>query len=174
MITSISCSKSKKWWGVTAVSFSRKDATASGGETQVWKNLQSSLEVPAAVHIGAGQLPVEALYTLQEVITNWSAADGNAAVGRAIAALESMPAQNSPSLGVLAALYLKTLENYLNGCRELMHPQPLGRNPPSGLHLLKANTVQQLNLLDHQRAALRPKAAPQKSQFSAAETGSRP
>jgi hypothetical protein len=160
----------EKWWGVTAVSFSRRDATASRDEAQSWKNMQSSLEVPATVHMGAGQLPVEALYTLQEVIANWPAADANAAVERAIAALESMPSQNNPGLGLMAALYLKTLENYLIGCRELTHPQPLGRNPPPALHLLKANTIQQLNQLDQQRAALRPKAAPQKSQLSAAQS----
>jgi hypothetical protein len=160
----------EKWWELTAVGLSRADATASWDEAQVWKRIQASLEVPAIVHLNAGQLPVEARYTLQEVINNWSAAEGNAAVERAIAALESMPTQSRPGLGLVAALYLKTLQNYLNGCRELTHPQPLGRNPPPALHLLKANTIQQLNLLDQQLAALRSKAAPQRPQRSAAQS----
>jgi hypothetical protein len=160
----------EKWWELTAVGLCRTDATASWDEAQVWKRMQTSLEVPVTVHLNAEQLPVEARYTLQEVIANWPAAEANAAVERAIAALESMPTQNSPGLGLMAALYLKTLKNYLNGCRELAHPQPLGRNPPPALHLLRANTVQQLNLLDQQRAALRSKAAPQKSPLSAAQS----
>ena len=159
----------EKWWGLTAVGFSRTDATASWDEAQIWKKMQNSLEVPVAVHVNAGELPVEARYTLQEVINNWPAQEGNAAVQRAIAALETMPTQNSPGLSLVAALYLKTLQNYLNSLRELSHPQPLGRNPPPALHLLKANTVQQLNLLDQQRASLRPKAATQKTQLSSAQ-----
>jgi hypothetical protein len=160
----------EKWWELTAVGLSRTDAKASWDEeAQVWKRMQTSLEVPVTVHLNAGQLPVEARYTLQEVIANWPAAEVNTAVERAIAALESMPTRISPGLGIMAALYLKTLQNYLNGCRELAHPQPLGRNPPPALHLLKANTIQQLNLLDQQRAALRAKAAPQKPQLSAAQ-----
>jgi hypothetical protein len=159
----------EKWWGLTAVGFSKTVATPSGDAAQAWKKLQSALEVPVAVHFDAGRMPVEARYTLQNVIAQWATADAGAAVERAIAGLESLPARNTPELGLIAALYLKTLQVYLQGCREAAHPPPLGKNPPSALHVLKADTIEQLDILDRQREALRPKASPHDPQLSAAQ-----
>jgi hypothetical protein len=153
----------EKWWGLTAVSFSRTDATPSWNESEVWKKMQAALEVPVSVHLNSAQMPVEARYTLQEVIAKWPDADVGPAVERAIAGLESLPTQSDKGFSLMAALYLQTLQGYLMGCRDAAHPLPLGRNPPSALHLLKANTVQQLNLLDKQRDSLQPKAPPRKA-----------
>lgn len=154
----------EKWWSLTAVGFCRGGLTPDWDENQLWKKIQESLEAPVTVHLDAGQMPVEARYTLQEVIAQWSSSDANEAIERSIAALEALPMRNSPELRVISSLYVKTLQDYLHGRRNLTHPQPLGMNPPPAEHLLKAAVIQQLNVLDQQRAALRPNPSSGKPQ----------
>src|SRR5208282_1592368 len=48
----------EKWWGLTAVAFSKTVAAPAWDAAQAWKKLQSALEVPVAVHFGAGRMPV--------------------------------------------------------------------------------------------------------------------
>ncbi|MGA2177068.1 MAG: hypothetical protein ABSH38_18995 [Verrucomicrobiota bacterium] len=162
----------EKWWGLTAVGFSKTDPAQPWDAAQSWNKLQAALDVPVAVHFDAGRMPVEARLTLQEVIAQWPARDATPALQRAMADLQLLQAKASPDFRLLAALYLKTLQDYLN--QSQMAPRPLGKHPPPALHPLQVNTIRQLEQLDQQRAALRRQALPQASQLSAAQNPAPP
>jgi hypothetical protein len=157
----------EKWWGLVAVDFAGAGANPSWDGQQSWTRLNSALDVPVSVRFDTGHVPVDARLTLQEVIAKWPALDAGEALRRTITDLQSMQAPIRPEYRLLAMLYLKTLQNYLNESeQEAAHPRPLGKNPPSAIHVLKANTIEQLDELDRQRAALRPPTAKADSQLS--------
>jgi hypothetical protein len=160
----------EKWWGLSAVDFSKADVPQTWDAAQSWKRLQSALEVPVAVHFEAGRMPVAARLTLQEVITQWPSADAALAVQRVMADVEFLQGRASPEMRLLAALYLEILKGYLNESEKAARPRPLGKYPPSALHTVKVNTTRQLDVLDRQRAGLRPAPATQAPQLSAAQT----
>jgi hypothetical protein len=159
----------EKWWALTSVTVSRTDPAPSWNAEQSRKMIQSALDVPVSVHLGAAQLPVDARYTLQEAIAQWPSLDSTVAVERAIAALQPLPARSAREWSLVATLYLKTLENYLNGVRQAARPQPLGKNTPSTLGHLKADTIKQLDMLDQQRVALQAQFPPRAPRLGAAQ-----
>ncbi len=159
----------EKWWGLTAVDFSRTDLAQSWDSPQSWTKLKSALDVPIAVHFDAQRMPVEARVTLQEVISQWPSPDATVALQRALADLQFLQSRVSPEYRLLTALYIKTVEKYLREIEKSARTRVWGVTASSPPHAVKVDTARQLDNLERQRAALRPSASPQSSQLSAAQ-----
>jgi hypothetical protein len=169
----------EKWWALRCVSFTDSDLTEARTEKECWQKLQEALDVPVEVRLSATNLPTQALLTLQEVIMQWSPADAERALQRAVRNLETLQIYafryemsndaESPLNGLTVAAhkieaaqttvgrevaplvirYLTTLVNY--------ERQSKGTGKYSSYALLKKDTVRQLNALDKEREALRAK-----------------
>ena len=144
----------EKWWSVSYVD------SVSGNKAQQWstadarKKLQDSLDVPVQVQFKADRMPVDAKITLQEAIRQWASGDAAFAVQRAVVGLRFLVPRATPELRPLAALYLKTLLDYLSATQAARHERSLGKHSPSLLSGAKADAIQQLNALDRQRETL--------------------
>jgi hypothetical protein len=144
----------EKWWGVSYVNFARGYKVQPWSAADCRRTLQSCLDVPVEVHFDAGQMPVEAKITLQEVIRLWPPKDVSEALQRAISGLQFLESRATPEWRPLAQLYLKTLLAYLNDSQTAAREPMLGKHPPSVLSGVKADAIKQLNALDLQREAL--------------------
>jgi hypothetical protein len=144
----------EKWWSVNYVDLAR------GSKAQAWpaadcrRALQSSLDIPVEVHFDAGQMPVEAKVTLQEVVRQWPPKDAFAALQRAIGGLKYLEPRATPEWRTLTQLYLKTLLDYLRDSQAAAREPMLGLHAPSLLGLVKQEAIKNLNALDLQREAL--------------------
>jgi hypothetical protein len=158
----------EKWWGVSCVDFVRRGKTQTWSAEDCRKELQGSLDVPVEVHFDAGQMPVDAKITLQEVIRQWPPHDAFDAVQRAISGLRFLAPRATPEVRPLVDLYLKTLLDYQSATQATERERPLGKHTPSFLAGAKADAIQQLNALDRQREAFWPHAvSPRLPQLSA-------
>ena len=166
----------EKWWSVGCVNFVRGYKVQTWSDADCRKTLQSSLDVPVSVHFGSNQLPVEAMITLQEVIREWKAADGDEALQRAVGGLTFLAPRATPQWSPLVQLYLKTLVEYLKSSRTAGLDRQLGKHSPSLLPGLKADVIKGLDALDRQREAILANAEPAPlPQLSTAErTDSKP
>jgi hypothetical protein len=144
----------EKWWSVSYVDF------LGGFTAQTWsaadcrKTLQNCLDVPVEVHFDAGDMPVAAKITLQEVIRKWQPGDAFNALQRAVSGLKFLEPRATPEWRPLVQLYLKTLLEYLKDSQEAARAPMLGRHAPSLLNGVKSETIKQLDALDLQREAL--------------------
>ena len=192
----------EKWWGLICVSFSESDLTQSWTEQECWHKLQEALDVPVEVHFAPSRMPAKARVTLQEVILQWDASDALPALQRAVRELEGLqwftfrcdlnldasvasPAvqrnahdlealqwRMGQELSPLVTRYLTVLLSYVKQFQSNGRLASDARFGASSLHLLKRETVRQLDDLDQKRAAMRAKfpSASGASEFSAVET----
>jgi hypothetical protein len=145
----------EKWWGLSAVDFSRGDLAEPLSADASGRELRDALDVPVQVHFASQRMPAEAKITLQEVIEKWSFADATSALYRCIDQLQVLHLRAPPECRSLVDQYLKVLGGYLYASRQPALEWTSGKNHPSALGLLKSDTVQQLEVLDRQRSAMR-------------------
>jgi hypothetical protein len=191
----------EKWWGLNCVSFSALDFTKPWTEQECWHKLQEALDVPVEVHFAASRMPTAARVTLQEVIMQWDATDAWPALQRALRELrglqwftmrgnlnldasvaslamqrnlhdlQALQRRMSQELSPLVSGYLAVLASYVRQSQSNPQLASEARFSGSRLHLLKSETVRQLNNLDKKRAAMRTKSSssPRAAELSALE-----
>jgi hypothetical protein len=145
----------EKWWGLSCVSFAGTDASARFGEEETWKKLQETLDVPVEVRLSAEALPAPAELTLQEVITDWDAAEAAPVLQHAAAGLALLRMQCAPEFASLIDRYRAALGSYLSDTLG-NRPAWTSNHQVTMLASVRYSVCKELARLDQQRAALRP------------------
>lgn len=160
----------EKWWELTCVHFTDVDFAARFSPRDSWRRLQQALDVPVEVRFSPDHLPAQAEITLQEVINIWEPARAEAALQRVAGKLSLLRLQITPELRPLLDLYLSTVQNYLADTRSGVAALPVKNFQPP-LAGARDAACRKLNVLDAQRAALRPQyvSQPAQTQLSAGD-----
>jgi hypothetical protein len=165
----------EKWWGLACVRFTGVDFASRFSAADSWHKLQHALDVPVEVHLRPDQLPAQAEINLQEIINTWEPAQAAAALQHVGESLMVLRLQITPELGPLLDRYLAIVQSYLNDTRP-NRPSWVAKNHQALLAAARYAACKQLNALDLQRDALRPRyvSQPAPAQLSASAATSPP
>jgi len=147
----------EKWWTLQAVHFAGRDPMHLWTAAESWQQLADLLGAGVSVRRSSRDLPTHADVTLQTVIRDWDLLRQTGTIRGKLNELEMARLRVSPEFMALVDAYRRVLTTYLE--QRERAASTLARlwlfTPNVGKVAREA--VQQLDELDRQRAALRPK-----------------
>jgi hypothetical protein len=145
----------EKWWDLQAAHFTGRALGETWSSTESWYKLDELLGAPVQVRVSTNDLPRHARITLQGVIQDWKRADQAPVLQERVLQLTWLRLRIAPDLAALVDDYRVVLANYLDK-RVRIDAEGNARNP-SAQRRYARDAIDQLDRLDVQRQAVRPK-----------------
>ncbi|HOX01695.1 MAG TPA: hypothetical protein P5555_03020 [Candidatus Paceibacterota bacterium] len=150
----------EKWWSLVLANAGGRNRLHGWDSAAALAKLDEILRFPAQVRYAAGDLPVSALLTLQQVIQHWPFADQPDLIGLKRSQINALRVYAPPELVPLLDDYIAVLDFYVRERRQAGY-EPNGRGPRSvRIAPLIRDTVAQLDALDARRQSPGSSTAP--------------
>lgn len=147
----------EKWWALQLVQFTGRDLMQVWTPEMSWEKLDEIVRAPATVRTSALEMPHVTEVTLQTIIHDWDPIRQQQALKRKLQELELLRARVAPELLAVVDDYRLLLTNYLK--KQNFSGNFFGLLKPVGpiRNRFSEITIQRLDALDAERAALKPK-----------------
>lgn len=150
----------EKWWALQVVQFTGRNLMLVWSPEVSWTKLDQIVRSPAEIRTSPLELPRRVTVTLQEIIRDWDGLHQRTALQRKRQELELIRPRISQELVGLADEYRQLLAYYLE--RQNFAGRFFGFRKQEGpiRNRLSEQTIQQLNVLEARRLALKPTPEP--------------
>ena len=147
----------EKWWALSVAQATGRDLAQPWTLEESWQKLNQTIHPAVQVRIGTNELPLHAEIALQTVLREWDAVRQAQAVQNTLRELGRLRLRIDQEFVGLVQDYCQTLEAYLQQCNQagsVLSTKKAGRKRAA------QSAIEQLNLLDARREALRPAPKP--------------
>jgi len=144
----------EKWWALQIVHFTGRNPAPAQPDDESWRKLDELVLIPVQVRASTNDPPQRAEATLQAIVQEWDYASQRQTLQAKVRQLQMLSLRVAQPLKGLADEYRQTLETYLRKMGKTglsLMARPL---PPAVRRTIE-QTVNQLNVLDARREALR-------------------
>jgi hypothetical protein len=148
----------EKWWALCSTEATERGLSQTWTLEESWQKLDQAIHPAVQVRAASNQLPLHTEITLQNMLREWDPVRQTQAINNSLRELGLLRMRVAQEYLGLVHEYSQVLENYL---------QQRGRNAPDAPFTRKstrkeavAAAVQQLDVLDARREAMRPGAKP--------------
>ena len=148
----------EKWWALSLTQASGRDAAQAWSLEESWQKLDQAIHAAGQVRTSTNQPAPPPDVSLQEIIRAWDVARQTQALNNTLRELGLLRLRITQQYLGLVQDYSQTIEAYLQERNRSASASPFSRR--AGRRRAVEKAVQQLEVLDSQRAALRPAAAP--------------
>lgn len=150
----------EKWWDLTVVNFTGRDLAQTWPHAESWHQLDELLHTGAEVRTSADELPIHTEVTLQTLIGNWGYDLQQGVLKDKLAQFGRLRASVSQDLCGLVDGYHQVLQNYVNAREKSLVQRSTTVQRALGPDRLALETIQELNVLDAEREAMRNGPSP--------------
>ena len=147
----------EKWWALAATQATGRELAQTWSLEESWRKLDQTIRSAVQIRTSTNELPLHAEITLQTVIRDWDSARQTQALNHTLHELGMLRLRIAQGLVGLVQDYYLALETYL---QQRDHTGSVLSSKKAGRKRAIEAAIQQLNALDAQREALRPKPKP--------------
>lgn len=149
----------EKWWSLEGLNFAGRDLTQTWPVAESWDKLDAVLTESVNVFTSTNSLPTRTQWSLAEMIERWSAEEQSEALDRKRKQLRELQLRIAPELHPLTANYVGALNDFLNARGPAAAQEGLGRIGGNSARYAELKLLRRLNVLEAERAKLRPDSA---------------
>jgi len=147
----------EKWWAINVVQFTGHDLSHAWSLEVSLQHLESTIRPAVEVRTAANQAPLHTDTTLQTIIRDWKQSQRDDTLRQVINELAVLKVRLAPAVAQVADSYQATLNSYFKD-RQQFDGVSESKRPSSITEASVMRTaLKNLDALDAQRAALRPK-----------------
>lgn len=146
----------EKWWALQVAHFSGREIGATYTYAESVLRLQQTIRLPVQVRLATNALPMRSEVRLQTVIEGWEGVQQRRLLEQRLADLTLLRTRIAPDLIPLIDDYRLAIDYYLKHRDQAGLYLPKGANRQASLTLLVHRTLETLDQLDAQLAALSP------------------